>query len=75
MILHPNAKLEGKRMAGTLDPDGKSLFDEMVAVAKRDGSGLVSYRWPKPGADAPVKGFLRRTVQALGLDRRLGYLH
>ncbi|MDP9689928.1 UNVERIFIED_ORG: methyl-accepting chemotaxis protein [Pseudomonas mohnii] len=55
MVMHPNAKLEGKHMAGTLDPDGKALFDEMVAVANRDGSGLVHYRWPKPGSDAPVE--------------------
>jgi methyl-accepting chemotaxis protein len=55
MVMHPNAKLQGKRMAGTLDPDGKALFDEMVAVAVRDGSGLVRYRWPKPGSDAPVE--------------------
>ena len=55
MVMHPNAKLEGKRMAGTRDPDGKALFDEMVAVANRDGSGLVHYRWPKPGSDAPVE--------------------
>jgi methyl-accepting chemotaxis protein len=55
MVMHPNAKLEGKRMAGTRDPDGKALFDEMVTVANRDGSGLVHYRWPKPGSDAPVE--------------------
>ncbi|MEB2626476.1 methyl-accepting chemotaxis protein [Pseudomonas sp. YuFO8] len=55
MVMHPNGKLEGKRMAGTRDPDGKALFDEMVAVAVRDGSGLVRYRWPKPGSDAPVE--------------------
>ncbi|QJC78744.1 methyl-accepting chemotaxis protein [Pseudomonas umsongensis] len=55
MVMHPNAKLEGKRMAGTRDPDGKALFDEMVAVANRNGSGLVHYRWPKPGSDAPVE--------------------
>ncbi|VVP19996.1 methyl-accepting chemotaxis protein [Pseudomonas fluorescens] len=55
MVMHPNAKLEGKRMAGTLDPDGKALFDEMVAVAVREGSGLVRYRWPKQGSDVPVE--------------------
>ncbi|RAI66419.1 methyl-accepting chemotaxis protein [Pseudomonas fluorescens] len=55
MVMHPNAKLEGKRMAGTRDPDGKALFDEMVTVAMRDGSGLVHYRWPKPGSDTPVE--------------------
>jgi methyl-accepting chemotaxis protein len=55
LVMHPNASLEGKRMAGTRDPDGKALFDEMVAVAMRDGSGLVRYRWPKPGSDVPVE--------------------
>ncbi|WP_433766369.1 methyl-accepting chemotaxis protein [Pseudomonas putida] len=55
MVMHPNAKLEGKRMSGTRDPDGKALFDEMVAVAIRDGSGLVHYRWPKPDSEAPVE--------------------
>jgi methyl-accepting chemotaxis protein len=55
LVMHPNGKLEGKRMAGTRDPDGKALFDEMVTVAVRDGSGLVRYRWPKPGSDAPVE--------------------
>jgi methyl-accepting chemotaxis protein len=55
MVMHPNANLEGKRMAGTRDPDGKALFDEMVTVANRDGSGLVHYRWPKPGSDMPLE--------------------
>ncbi|MCJ8207967.1 methyl-accepting chemotaxis protein [Pseudomonas sp. RGM2987] len=55
LILHPNAKLEGKRMAGTLDPDGKALFDEMVTVAKRDGSGLVRYRWARPNSETPIE--------------------
>lgn len=54
MVMHPNAKLVGKVMSGTRDPDGKLFFDEMVAVAKRDGAGLVYYRWPKPGSDEPV---------------------
>ena len=54
MIMHPNASLVGKVMSGTRDPDGKPFFDEMVAVAKRDGGGLVRYRWPKPGSDKPV---------------------
>jgi methyl-accepting chemotaxis protein len=55
MVMHPNANLEGKRMAGTRDPDGKALFDEMVTVVNRDGSGLVHYRWPKPGSDVPLE--------------------
>uniref|UniRef100_UPI00313AC4C1 methyl-accepting chemotaxis protein n=2 Tax=Pseudomonas sp. OTU5201 TaxID=3043850 RepID=UPI00313AC4C1 len=55
MVMHPSPKVEGKIMAGTRDPDGKALFDEMVAIAKRDGAGLVHYRWPRPGSDEPVQ--------------------
>jgi methyl-accepting chemotaxis protein len=55
MIMHPmNAKLEGQDLSGLKDPDGKFLFNEMVAVAKAKGAGMVDYRWPKPGASDPV---------------------
>ncbi|MDH4565469.1 methyl-accepting chemotaxis protein [Pseudomonas sp. BN414] len=55
MVMHPSPKIEGKVMTGTLDPDGRPFFDEMVRVAKHDGAGLVHYSWPRPGSDAPVK--------------------
>ncbi|GAB7531801.1 methyl-accepting chemotaxis protein [Pseudomonas sp. 3A(2025)] len=56
MIMHPmNAKLEGQDLSGIKDPDGFALFNEMVAVAKRQGSGIIDYRWPKPGASEPVR--------------------
>nr|WP_204126539.1 methyl-accepting chemotaxis protein [Pseudomonas ogarae] len=55
MLMHPtNAKLDGQDLSGFKDPDGKALFMDMVAVAKSQGSGLVGYRWPKPGASEPV---------------------
>ncbi len=54
MVMHPSAKVEGKVMAGTRDPDGNQPFDDMVAVAKRDGAGVVHYSWPRPGSDEPV---------------------
>ncbi len=55
MIMHPmNAKLEGQDLSGLKDPDGKFLFNEMVAIAKAKGAGMVEYRWPKPGASDPV---------------------
>ncbi|MWV17505.1 HAMP domain-containing protein [Pseudomonas sp. L-22-4S-12] len=55
MIMHPaNPKLEGQNLANMKDPDGKFLFNDMVAVAKRQGAGLVDYRWPKPGAAEPL---------------------
>jgi methyl-accepting chemotaxis protein len=55
MVMHPtNPKLEGQNLSGMKDPDGKFLFNEMVALAKKSGSGQVDYRWPKPGSDEPV---------------------
>ncbi|MDH4872382.1 methyl-accepting chemotaxis protein [Pseudomonas sp. BN515] len=55
MVMHPNPKVEGKVMTGTRDPDGNTPFDDMVSVAKRDGAGLVHYRWPRPGSEDPVQ--------------------
>lgn len=55
MIMHPtNPKLEGQNLSGFKDPDGKALFNEMVAISKSQGAGQVDYRWPKPGASEPV---------------------
>jgi len=54
MLMHPNAKLEGKEVGGMTDPNGFHLFTEMVAVARTQGSGFISYEWPKPGSDQPV---------------------
>ena len=55
MLMHPmNAKLEGQNLSGFKDPDGKALFNEMVAVTRSQGAGQVDYRWPKPGASDPV---------------------
>ncbi|WP_339730748.1 methyl-accepting chemotaxis protein [uncultured Pseudomonas sp.] len=55
MVMHPtNPKLEGQNLSGFKDPDGKALFNEMVALSKSQGAGQVNYRWPKPGASDPV---------------------
>ncbi|WP_341305273.1 methyl-accepting chemotaxis protein [Pseudomonas sp. TMP25] len=55
MVMHPtNTKLEGQNLSGFKDPDGKALFNEMVAISKSQGAGQVDYRWPKPGASEPV---------------------
>ncbi|KPC32479.1 Histidine kinase [Pseudomonas syringae pv. cilantro] len=56
MIMHPtNTKLEGQNLSAIRDPDGFAVFNEMVAVVKSQGAGMVNYRWPKPGASEPVK--------------------
>lgn len=55
MLMHPfKPELNGQNLSRLTDPSGKALFNEMVEVAKRDGQGLVSYLWPKPGHDQPV---------------------
>lgn len=55
MLMHPiQPALEGKDLSNTKDPTGKALFNEMVAIARRDGAGLVDYHWAKPGEQDPV---------------------
>lgn len=55
MIMHPmSPALDGKDLSGYKDPDGIEIFNEFVRIAKQQGSGFVSYRWPMPGASAPV---------------------
>jgi len=55
MIMHPtNAKLEGQNLSSIKDPDGKALFNDMVALTRSQGAGPIDYRWPKPGASEPV---------------------
>jgi methyl-accepting chemotaxis protein len=53
MLMHPNAKLVGKDLGGMTDPNGFHLFTAMVEVAKTQGSGFISYEWPKPGSEQP----------------------
>ncbi|WP_045883217.1 methyl-accepting chemotaxis protein [Pseudomonas chlororaphis] len=56
MVMHPaNPKLDGQNLAAIRDPDGFAVFNEMVAIAKAKGAGMINYRWPKPGASEPVQ--------------------
>ena len=55
MIMHPaNPKLDGQNLSAIRDPDGFAVFNEFVILAKAKGAGIINYRWPKPGAEAPV---------------------
>jgi len=55
MIMHPTKpELDGKDLTDNKDPNGKHLFVEFVNIVRKDGSGYVSYMWPKPGSDKPV---------------------
>ena len=54
MIMHPiKPALNGKDLSNVKDPNGVYLFNEMVKVAKTNGSGIVKYSWAKPGNDKP----------------------
>ena len=54
MIMHPvSPALNGKDLSGFKDPAGTFLFNEMVEVCRKDGEGVVSYQWKKPGEDTP----------------------
>ena len=44
---------EGTNIAGQKDAKGKSFQDEILEVAATQGSGWVSYMFPKPGQTAP----------------------
>ena len=55
MIMHPiKPELDGKDLSGSKDPNGKTLFVEMVDVCKDKGEGFVDYMWPMPGHEDPV---------------------
>jgi len=43
-----NAKLVGKDVSELKDADDKYFIKEILAVAKKDGSGWVDYKWPNP---------------------------
>ena len=54
MVMHPvKSELNGQDMSAAIDPNGKRLFVEMTAAARRDGGGFVDYLWPKPGFAVP----------------------
>ncbi|MDY0121751.1 MAG: methyl-accepting chemotaxis protein [Sulfurimonas sp.] len=54
MVMHPmNPALNGKDLTTTKDPNGVFLFNEMVSITAKQGSGMVQYHWEKPGFDTP----------------------
>jgi signal transduction histidine kinase/CheY-like chemotaxis protein len=49
MIIHPILPhLNGKDLSNYKDPDGVFLFKEMVNICKKNGSGIVKYKWLNP---------------------------
>lgn len=55
MVMHPiKPSMNGTDQSDFRDPKGKTLFKEMIKVAKENGQGFVDYLWPKPGENEPV---------------------
>jgi methyl-accepting chemotaxis protein len=56
LLTHPfRPDLNGKDVSNIKDPDGNPVFVAFVNTVKKDGSGYLSYLWPKPGQDKPVE--------------------
>jgi methyl-accepting chemotaxis protein len=56
LITHPfKPELNGQDVSGIKDPDGNAVFVRFVDVVRKDGSGFLSYLWPKPGLQKPVE--------------------
>ncbi len=56
MRMHPiKPKMEGQRLIGLKDTNGKLFFADMNKLAKEKGSGWVDYMWPKPGEQSPAR--------------------
>lgn len=51
-VMHP-MKLEmfQANFSSKADPGGKKLFIELTEIAKKNGPGLVEYKWPKQSLD------------------------
>jgi len=55
MIMHPFAKqLVGGNQLGLKDANGKPIFVEMIALAKKEGAGFMEYVWPRGKEKTPV---------------------
>lgn len=56
MVMHPfRPELEGKDLSGVTDPSGLHLFTAFVSTVRTQGAGVVSYLWPRPGAEQPIQ--------------------
>jgi len=52
--MHPmKPEMNGNDISAFKDPNGKTLFVDMVNAVKNNGAGFVPYEWPKPGFDRP----------------------
>lgn len=54
MVLGPTPEVEGTSRIAIKDADGKLWVQAMIAAA-RQGGGMVTYRYPKPGSTVAQK--------------------
>jgi methyl-accepting chemotaxis protein len=68
MVMHPtNPALDGQSLATYADPDGVKLFVKMAEACRASGTGVVNYRWAKPGeTEAKPKISYVRLLPELG---------
>jgi len=51
MRMHPiSPALVGQNVGEKADPNGKKLFQAMLAVDRQSGAGVTEYMWPLPGS-------------------------
>ena len=51
MLMHPTApKMIGKDLGDYKGPNGNHIYEDIVAIIKRDGKGFYSYAFPRPGS-------------------------
>jgi len=56
LVTHPfKPELNGHDVSNIRDPDGNPVFVRFADKVKQEGSGYLSYLWPKPGQDKPVE--------------------
>lgn len=56
MIAHPGSPdLNGKDTLSIRDSDGNAVFAIFIDMVRKDGSGFLSYLWPKPGQETPAE--------------------
>jgi len=54
MLMQPiNPEMEGTDLRNKTDANGTHLFEDIVAMVKRNGSGTLRYVWRKPGDAKP----------------------
>lgn len=62
MVWHPMSEWMDRDLADFVDPDGRALFQDFVALTAADGKALVTYRWldPKTGRMGDKVSYVER---------------